>query len=426
MDRACCPNRFRFVVLTSSLMVPLLVLPVGVQGQASADVDLQGIMLGLHKEPDAPHQLVRHDIEGGRVVRRTVLADDLGRRSASGISPDGRRVAVMGPRDDRHWIGVMLSDGGEVRWLAEVQGEDLNFRRLLWSTAGGGQWVYCISHPYDDGPADLWRVHAGTGRQERVVRFNGSIADRAASRDLSPTTGRLFARNSAGGSEHNLYEMAAGDGDLTREPLGDDCGNGTTPDGRLGVRNNTTCGATPPLHCRGKAPVTVALRAPDDQAGWQWRFGDGHRATGAWVEHHYETPGRYEARARRGDHRMPFVVTVRPPQAPKLTDQVVVIDHRRVRLTFDERVDLGAATLLADGEAGDAGALDLGDSRRTLLVALPEPMGTSLTLVRPGVRDVAQQPNEMPETPLENIRAFYEETYRYGRALHAGRAAAPL
>lgn len=30
----------------------------------------------------------------------------------------------------------------------------------------------------------------------------------------------------------------------------------------------------------------------------------------------------------------------------------------------------------------------------------------------------------MPETPLENIRGFYEETYRYGRARHAGAAAA--
>src|SRR5262245_21282803 len=87
--------------------------------------------------------------------------------SVTAISPDGRRVAAMGPHG-RVW--VYPCDGGPPR---VVEGLPAAWRPLQWSADGDSLFVRS-----PDVPSEIHRFTLGTRRMARWAKLNLSEADR--------------------------------------------------------------------------------------------------------------------------------------------------------------------------------------------------------------------------------------------------------
>ncbi len=144
----------------------------------------------------------------------------------------------------------------------------------------------------------------------------------------------------------------------------------------------------------GEAPFTVNFTTPGEA---KWDFGDGGGPVrGKAVSHVFSKPGDYRVLARAGGTELRGTVMVRAAAPP------VVVDFERepggrIRILFDEPVDLGGAKFSTGDRtffatpfaAGHGAVLETGAES----ASVPQ-------VTVSGVRDLAEPPNAMPDQVL--------------------------
>jgi len=153
---------------------------------------------------------------------------------------------------------------------------------------------------------------------------------------------------------------------------------------------------------RGEAPYVLRLRAPDDDAGWSWDFGDGTTATGKTGEHTYLETGIYTVTARRGNTVLTGKVRADPGGPPRPLRATVGFDHNQIRVHFDEPVVIDDARFRFE-RIGPAGLARLEPGSQSVIIRAPRPIDQADVLIIEGVRDTALKPNrlEQARVPVE-------------------------
>lgn len=148
----------------------------------------------------------------------------------------------------------------------------------------------------------------------------------------------------------------------------------------------------------GKAPLTVEIKDARLSARARWDFGDGSPATTvATARHTYKKEGSYTLKVRQGGLAYQAQVHVQKRRPPSAVCHFV--NEKCLLVEFNEAVRAeGLKATLAGGAR--VGKAQLNDTGRRLLVLLDEPLTRNDRLTLKGVRDLAQVPNALPETPL--------------------------
>jgi len=146
----------------------------------------------------------------------------------------------------------------------------------------------------------------------------------------------------------------------------------------------------------GEVPFTVQIPPSQTPKGkWTWAFGDGRLQVSAGVKHTYTEPGTYTITARQGEVVLKGTVHVMDRKAPGVAS-VRVLDNTRVRITFDEPVQLKNAKIsTASGAA--VKAFRLNDDGLELIVELNEKLRAEDALVLDGLYDRAREPNALAD-----------------------------
>lgn len=151
----------------------------------------------------------------------------------------------------------------------------------------------------------------------------------------------------------------------------------------------------------GKAPLTVKFPSAHLAGKWQWTYGDG--STGDTPEHTYTKPGEFAVIARQGNNEAKGSVIVHRPSPPRIAG-VQLLDETRVRIAFDERVQLKEPASVKFDTAGAAKSLALDADGRVLVAEFARRLDKSGTLVVDGVWDSAQVPNRLPTARMKLTR----------------------
>lgn len=150
---------------------------------------------------------------------------------------------------------------------------------------------------------------------------------------------------------------------------------------------------------QGEAPLRVRLEPPGPERPWSWDLGDGSLADGPTAEHEFERPGRYEVIARADGESLRGRVVVDPAEAPGVVSASLLEDGREISVVFDEAVEISELVVKLDsGIEIERTGLDRQDQR--LRLRLANPIDEEDRLELSGVRDTAQQPNEIQPLSL--------------------------
>lgn len=151
---------------------------------------------------------------------------------------------------------------------------------------------------------------------------------------------------------------------------------------------------------RGEAPFTVRLEPEEDDAAWQWSFGDGTTAEAPIGEHTYPEPGRYPVVASRDDAELRGAVVVEEA-APPLPLEVTLLENGlAVAVVFDEQIGIDGAQLAFESGRKIAEVRVASDGR-SLVIDLDERFQGLDRLTLSGIGDRAQRVNLLPATVLE-------------------------
>jgi len=151
----------------------------------------------------------------------------------------------------------------------------------------------------------------------------------------------------------------------------------------------------------GKAPFTARFPAGRFSGNWKWTYGDG--STGDSPEHTYTKPGEFSVVARQGKNEVKGTVVVRNAMPPHLSG-VQLLDNTRLRITFDEPVQLkeNASVKLVPGSQAKNLALDA--DGRVMIAEFDRPLPGSASVAVDGVWDLSQVPIKMPAAKLKLVR----------------------
>lgn len=182
--------------------------------------------------------LVRHEIEGGRVIRSQAFYSR-GDAGFACLSPDGTRVAFAKKNGA---LAVVEIGGGREVELCNLTGDHANSNPVVaylqWPAGDGGEWLYYLQGYNTDGSRNLRRCHVKTMKNELVLSFNRRLSSFGLARSATSSSGKLFARvedREAGVISYDLSEL--GGNLFNRKEFGPACGVSTSPDGGLFTGN---------------------------------------------------------------------------------------------------------------------------------------------------------------------------------------------
>jgi hypothetical protein len=151
---------------------------------------------------------------------------------------------------------------------------------------------------------------------------------------------------------------------------------------------------------RGEAPFTVRLEPEEDNAAWQWSFGDGTTAEAPIGEHTYLEPGRYPVVASRDDAELRGAVVVEEAAPPLPLEVTLLQNGLAVAVVFDEQIGIDGAEVAFESGRKIAEARVASDGR-SLVIDLIERFQGLDRLTLSGIGDRAQRVNLLPVTVLE-------------------------
>ncbi|MGB6853651.1 MAG: LamG-like jellyroll fold domain-containing protein [Thermoanaerobaculia bacterium] len=151
---------------------------------------------------------------------------------------------------------------------------------------------------------------------------------------------------------------------------------------------------------RGEAPFTVRLEPEEDDAAWQWSFGDSTTAEAPIGEHTYLEPGRYPVVASRDDAELRGAVVVEEAAPPRPVEVTLLENGLAVAVVFDEQIGIDGAQLAFESGRKIV-AVRVASDGRSLVIDLVERFQGLDRLTLSGIGDRAQRVNLLPATVLE-------------------------